>query len=441
MEIIPTTPEHALADGRLHLLGASHSVTGAMTRLELGRTRLLVDCGIAQGDEAREWRMPDAAKDVDAVVLTHGHTDHIGSLPALLDAGFDRPVYGTRATLELAQVMLRDGLKIQGESESSITRFLKTLHALSVPVEHQTRVSVGELSLVLHEAGHILGSASVEVESARSRVILSGDLGRPGTPLLRDPNRTWRTNRPVDLVVCESTYGDGEHRLSHADVPAELERIVKRALRDGGHILVPAFAVGRLQTLLAHLNTLVESGRLPNLPVAVDAPLGLRVTELHQRSRDLFDQEAKSQLARGDDPLDFEHLYAVGKYADSVRLRDVKTPMLVIAGNGMCSGGRIVGHLVELLPRPETTVVFVGYQASGTPGRRIQQMAGTGGSVRLNGEEVKVRASVETLSGLSAHADRRELLDWLQAIPGVGRVALHHGEPEAQRAFAGWVGR
>lgn len=441
MQIHPTTESHAIPDGRVRLLGACRSVTGAMTHVEAGGAALLVDCGVAQGDEARCWRFPDAARDVDAVILTHGHNDHVGSLPALLAGGFDKPIFGTAATLEVARLVLEDGLRLQRASDVEVRSFGTRFRALTRRIDHgvETRIPGFSGTIAFREAGHILGSASVEVVTEKSRVILSGDLGRPGTPLLRDPNTAWSTGRPVDLVVMESTYGDGEHRQSHDDVRAALERIVRRAVADGGHILVPAFAIGRVQTLLYHLNALVEAGRLPAIPVAVDSPMGLRVTETYAQNKALFDQEALGRLANGDDPLDFEGLYGVEKARDSIRLRDVKEPMIVIAGSGMCTGGRIVGHLQELLPRSETCVVFVGFQAPGTPGRRIQDAARGGGTVRLDGEEVSVRASIETLNGLSAHADRNELLAWLRSIPDVRRVALHHGEVDAQEAFARWA--
>jgi len=212
---------------------------------------------------------------------------------------------------------------------------------------------------------------------------------------------------------------------------------------------LPAFAIGRTQTLLYHLNTLIEARRIPELPVAVDTPFGLRVTETYAESRRLFDAEALQKISQGDDPLDFEGLYAVWKGRDSVRLRDVPGPMLIIAGSGMCTGGRIMGHLQELLPVESTTLLFVGFQAPGTGGHAIQQAAanrrsGTGsngaGSVWLDNEKVQVRAQIETISGLSAHADRQELRRWLHAIPQPQRVALHHGEVEAQQSLQGWLG-
>ncbi len=442
MDILPLTESHDLPDGRVDLLGAVACVTGAMTRVETGGAALLVDCGVAQGEEAARWRFPDAARDASAVLLTHGHNDHVGSLPVLLDGGFERPILGTHATLEIADLVLTDGLRLQGASDTEVAQFRRRFKALARAVRYDEAVTLEGFAgdVWFREAGHILGSTSVDIQSAQSRVICSGDLGRPESPILRDYATTWPTERALDLVVLESTYGDRDHQHGHDDVEAELERVLKRALFDGGHVLVPAFAIGRTQTLLYHLNTLVEAGRLPRLPVAVDSPMGLRVTELYQGMRWLFDRESLEKIARGDDPLSFTDLYAVRRGQDSVRLREVSEPMLIIAGSGMCTGGRIVGHLKELLPKPETCVLFVGYQARGTPGRAIQEAARRGGGlVRLDGEDVMVRCEVATLSGLSAHADRAELLRWLRALPNPRRVALHHGEPEAQRAFAAWA--
>lgn len=441
MDIALCTRRHPLPDGRLTLLGAHESVTGAMTRVESGGGALLVDCGIAQGREAARFQFPEAARDVSAVILTHGHNDHVGSLPTLFDGGYSGPVYGTAPTLDIADVVLSDGIRLNGGSDRDVTRFRRRLKELSHTVPYDRAFTPPGYSgkAWFREAGHILGSASVELMSQRSRVIVSGDLGRPDSPILRDYETTWEEDPPLDLVVMESTYGDREHRHTHGDVELELERLVHRALGDGGHILVPAFAIGRTQTLLYHLNTLVEAGRIPDLPVAIDTPMGLKVTEMHRRAEHLYDKEAQAKLASGDKPLDFRDLYAVKRGRDSVRLRDVAEPMLIIAGSGMCTGGRIVGHLVELLPKPETCVLFVGFQAPGTPGREIQRAARKHGRVRLGGHEVPVRAAVETLSGLSAHADRTELKRWLNALPSPKRLALHHGEPEAQRGFAKWL--
>lgn len=437
-DIVPHTERHPLVDGEVRLLGAVRQVTGAMTRVEMGGRRLLVDCGIAQG-RGTSSSFPDAARDAHALVLTHGHLDHIGHVPTLLEGGFDRPIYATQATLEIARLSLEDSLGMQGANDREIDRFLRHFRSLSRAVPYETRVEVEGLSLTFHEAGHILGSASAELSSAKSRVIVSGDLGRPDSPILRDPNTDWKDGAPVNVVVMESTYGARDHEHTHADIERDLEAIVKDAIARGGKVLVPAFAIGRTQVLLYFLNTLVEAHRIPEVPVMIDTPMGLAVTRTYQQSRQLFDKEALDKLARGDDPLDFTHLFRVERGSESRKLSDVPGPMIIIAGSGMCTGGRILHHLREGLPSEKTTVLFVGYQAEGTPGRRIQEAASRGGHVRIDGEDVLVRAHVATLRGLSAHADRSELLAWLRHVPHVERVALHHGDLDAQESFASWA--
>jgi metallo-beta-lactamase family protein len=436
-EIVPHTEVHPLPDGEVRLLGAARQVTGAMTRIEMGGKKVLVDCGIAQGGPRMAF--PDAARDVDAVILTHGHLDHIGNVPTLLEHGFDKPIFATRATLAIARISLEDSLGMERAPDREIARFLARFDALSRPLPYERRSDVHGLSLTFHEAGHILGSASAELVSGRSRVILSGDLGRPDSPILRDANTTWAGDRPVDVVVMECTYGSREHANSHDDIERDLEAILKDAIARKAKVLIPAFAIGRTQTLLWFLNALVESKRIPEIPVAIDTPMGLEVTAAYAQYRPLYDRESLDKLAHGDDPLDFAQLFRVERGRDSARLHDLPGPMIIIAGSGMCTGGRIVGHLREGLPSERTTVLFVGYQAEGTTGRRIQDAARRQGKVWLDGEEVVVRAKIATLKGLSAHADRKELLSWMRAIPEVRRVALHHGDVEAQEAFASWA--
>jgi metallo-beta-lactamase family protein len=437
--IVSLTREHRLEDGQLVLLGAHASVTGAMTRVEMGGRRVLVDCGVAQGSEAFDWQLDAAALDVDAVLLTHGHHDHVGSLPEMIERGYRGPIYGTPATLEIAKIVLEDGLALQGHGAAESARLLREIEARLRAVRLDEPFGLGTgVDFAFREAGHILGSASVELWSEQSRVICSGDLGRPNSPLLADYQTKWSSARSVDLVLLESTYGDEEHRHGHDDVEKELERILLRAIERRGHVLIPAFAIGRTQTLLYHLNTLVETGRIPAIPVAVDSPLAIGVTNTYSDFSRLFDRESLAKIARGDDPLDFRNLYAVRRLEHSHRLGELPGPLIIIAGSGMCTGGRVVGHLRRMLPIEQSTILFVGYQAEGTPGRAIQRAAARGGRVWLDHEEVKVRAEVETLSGLSAHADRRELARWLDAIPNVKKVVLHHGEPKAQRAFAAW---
>jgi len=441
-EFVACTAVHPLPDGEVRLLGAVDCVTGAMTRVELGGQRLLVDCGIGQGREARRWVFPEEAKKVDAVLLTHGHLDHIGALPHLLDGGFDKPIFATQPTLDIARISLEDSLSMQRatfrETHALLVAFDKLAQA--VPYDRAGRLGTLAVEATFREAGHILGSASVDLRSAQSRVILSGDLGRPGSPLLKDAFAAWPADRPVDLAIMESTYGAREHEHGHDDIARKLHEVVGETVARKGKLFIPAFAIGRTQVILYFLNQLVESGQLQRVPVALDTPMGLLVTETYSRFEKLYDAQALNQLARGDAPLDFENLYASRRGSDSARLRDAPGPMIIIAGSGMLTGGRIVNHLVDGgLADERNTLLFAGHQSAGTPGRRIQDAAKNGASVWLDGQEVPVRCRVDTLRGLSAHADRRELKAWVGAIPNLKRVGLHHGEAAAQRALAAFL--
>jgi metallo-beta-lactamase family protein len=458
-EFVATTECHPLpvagngGGGEVRLLGAVRQVTGAMTRVEMGGARILVDCGIAQGREAAHF--PEEARNIDALVLTHGHQDHIGHVPTLLEHGFEKPIYATPATLEIARISLEDSLSIQQVSERDIEKFMARFNRLARPLAYDTLAIEHGISIKLHEAGHILGSASAELYTQKNRVLVSGDLGRPNSPILRDANTVWRNDQPVDLVVMESTYGSRDHEHGHDDIERDLELIVKDAIARRAKILIPAFAIGRTQVLLYFLNELVESGRIPEIPVAIDTPMGMAITQTYKKFERLFDKEALAMLTRGDNPLDFEELFAVKRGRDSAKLHEVNGPMIIIAGSGMCTGGRIINHLKDGLPREDTTVLFVGYQGEGTTGRRIQEAARrvgadaddaqpnakAPGSVWLDGEEIRVNARVATLKGLSAHADRTELLQWVRKIPNVARVALHHGDVEAQNAFVKFASR
>jgi len=433
-EVVACTENHPLANGNVRLLGAVRQVTGASTRVEMDRARIVVDCGLAQGREHGAFNAEMMI--CDALVLTHGHLDHIGHLPTMLERGFDKKVYATNATLEIARISLEDSLHMQGASKHTIDQFSERFEELSHAVGYDQPLHIAGVTLAMHEAGHILGSASAEIESEGSRVIVSGDLGRPASPILRDYNTTWRSHKPIDLVVMESTYADREHTHTHEQIQSTLESILLHAIERKSKVLVPSFAIGRTQSLLWFLNNLVEQRRIPDVPVFIDTPMGIAITETYEQWKRLFDKESLDMLAKGDDPLDFHDLFMVQRGRDSERLHQMHGPMIIIAGSGMCTGGRIIGHLRDGLPEKDVVVLFVGYQAEGTPGRRIQNAAKDGGHVDIGGATVRVNARIETLTGLSAHADRGELRKWLGHIPNVKRVALHHGEPDAQHAFA-----
>jgi metallo-beta-lactamase family protein len=442
MKTITCTQRHELPDGALTLLGAVEAVTPTMTLVEMGSTRLLVDAGTERfGDP-----LPREALAVETLLLTHAHNDHLSGLERLVLEGRLQRIVATRPTLEIAKLQVQDGIKLARRDREDFVVFAKRFDAIARSVSYQEPVRCGDTTATFREAGHILGSASVELCSEKSRVIISGDLGRPGSPILQDYNTTWDNSRRVDLVLMETTYGDRDQPVQATDLTERLEAAIRHALRDGGHILVPTFAIGRAQVLLYLLNELVEAGRIPELPVAVDTPMGLAVTDTYKRFRKLYDRESLAKLERGDDPIDFDDLYGVRESKHSRRIDELEHPVLILAGSGMCTGGRIVGHMKNLLPRPETDVIFVGYQAENTPGARIQRIgeerahgkvAGDGPppTVFLDGEPVEVRANITTLKGLSAHADRAELLRWLRSIPGIKTAALHHGDREAQEAF------
>jgi metallo-beta-lactamase family protein len=438
MEMTACTAVHPLPDGELRLLGAIDVVTGSMTRVDTAGKKLLVDCGIGQGLEAQRWKFPEAARGVDGVLLTHGHLDHIGAVPALIEGGFERPILATKATLDIARISLEDSLHMARASDRDVESFMRAFNKMARAIPYDT--IGGHLpgfagSIAFREAGHILGSASVEILTEKSRVIISGDLGRPGSPILRDAYTGWAGGRGVDVVVMESTYGARSHEHTHDDIERDLARIVNDVAKRGGKILIPAFAIGRTQVLLYFLNELVEAKKIPPIPVALDTPMGTHVTETYASAKKLFDKETLAKIQRGDDPLDFDNLFVVKRGGDSAKLMHTKGPMIIIAGSGMCTGGRIVHHLVDGLPDPNCTVLFVGHQSIGTPGRRIQEAKAGGSTVWIDHRDVPVRCHIETLRGLSAHADRDELLAWLAHIPGKSKVALHHGEATAQKAL------
>ena len=396
-EVVACTENHPLANGNVRLLGAVRQVTGASTRVEMDRARIVVDCGLAQGREHGAFNAEMMI--CDALVLTHGHLDHIGHLPTMLERGFDKKVYATNATLEIARISLEDSLHMQGASKHTIEQFSERFEELSHAVGYDQPLHIAGVTLAMHEAGHILGSASAEIESEGSRVIVSGDLGRPASPILRDYNTTWRSHKPIDLVVMESTYADREHTHTHEQIQSTLESILLHAIERKSKVLVPSFAIGRTQSLLWFLNNLVEQRRIPDVPVFIDTPMGIAITETYEQWKRLFDKESLDMLAKGDDPLDFHDLFMVQRGRDSERLHQMHGPMIIIAGSGMCTGGRIIGHLRDGLPEKDVVVLFVGYQAEGTPGRRIQNAAKDGGHVDIGGSSVRVNARIETLTG------------------------------------------
>lgn len=426
--------------------GAANGVTGSCHEVAVAPgVSLLVDCGLRQGRDAPGGSGVDDRLDFDigaicALIITHVHIDHVGRIPALLAAGFHGPIYATPASVLLLPLVLDDAAALHASCQPDDLHQRLREQLVAVPYRHWQPLPAGVGNLRFQQAGHILGSAYVELDFADGqRWVFSGDLGPADTPLLVEPVAPQR----ADLLVIESTYGDRCHQ-GRAERNEKLRAIVERTLRDGGTTLIPAFSIGRTQELLYEFEQILHHYRTTplwqDLPIIVDSPLAARFTDCYQRLSLLWDEEARQRLAVGRHPLSFAELVTIACHGDHLalvnRLAQSGEPAIVIAGSGMCNGGRIVNYLKALLPDPRTDLLFVGYQAQGTPGRAIAN-GQPGERVWLDGEQVAVAAAVHQLSGFSAHADQADLCRFVAAMaspPAAIRVV--HGEPKAQRALA-----
>jgi len=437
--------------------GGRFAVTGSCHELHLDSGRgLLIDCGLAQGREAKSPEIDFPVRHLAALVLTHVHLDHCGRIPWLLAAGFNGPIICSEPSALLLPAVIEDALKVGVTRDArKIEAALRIIEARLRPLPYGQWCEIesgdGEgIAVRLQPAGHILGSAWVDVRLRRptggeQRIVFSGDLGAPHAPLLPAPRPPYR----ADLLVLESTYGDRLHQ-GRRERRAHLRQVVENALRDRGTILVPAFSIGRTQELLYEFEEIIHRhGRdfaaagLPweDLEIIVDSPLACRFTDLYRRLRPFWDREAKKRLRAGRHPLSFAQLTTIESHRDHLQavdyLRDRGRPCVVIAASGMCSGGRIVNYLKALLGDPRTDVLFCGYQAHGTPGREIQQFGPRGGYVTLDGRRYDIRARIHTLSGYSAHADQQNLVNFVRRMRiRPKHVRLVHGEEEAREDLA-----
>jgi metallo-beta-lactamase family protein len=440
----------------VRFLGAAGTVTGSKFAVEMDGHTTLVDCGLFQGLKElrlRNWEpLPLAPASVDRVVLTHAHIDHSGYLPRLFAQGFRGEVLATRATADLLRVLLPDSGHLH--EEEARYRNLKgaTTHHPALPlytaadglaaaervtaVDWERPFALGErVVATFARAGHILGAAILRLRcgagAGTRRVVFSGDLGRYGAPILRDPEPLGE----ADYVVVESTYGDRRH--DPTPVAEQLEQVLKAAVARGGGIIMPAFAVGRTQDLLFHLSALESAGRIPRMPIYVDSPMALDATAIYAAHGDEFDEEMRALLRGGRSPLRPRGLRLAHTPDESRAINAVEGPVLIISASGMATGGRVLHHLRRRLPDPRTTVVLVGYQALATRGRQLEDGAKT---IRIFGEDVPVRAHVETIQGLSAHADADGLLRWLRTAARTPRTTfIVHGDPEPAQALAGRI--
>ncbi len=429
--------------------GATDTVTGSRHLLEVDGKQVLVDCGLFQGPRAiraRNWQpFPVPPKSLDAVVLTHAHLDHTGYLPCLVKRGYRGPIHCTRATLDLLGIMLLDAARLQVEEAEYANRKGCSRHQPALPLydEEDARKVLGlleghdygetfepEAGMRMHylRAGHILGSAFIMTEVESTRILFGGDLGRYGQSIIPDPTPVSR----ADYLLIESTYGNRDHQ--GVDVHAELERIVRRAARDRGWVLIPSFAIGRAQEVLYLLEDLRRSGRIPAVPIYLDSPMATSAVPLFVRHTQDHDLEMTALMDSDRCPFESPNLTFVHTRDDSKRLNDVEGPAILIAGSGMANGGRIRHHLIVRAPDPRNVVLFVGYQGEGTPGRALLDGAPT---FRAFGWEVPVRARIERLDALSAHADRGEMMRWLSGFETPPqRTFLVHGEPDARAALS-----
>jgi metallo-beta-lactamase family protein len=437
-------------------LGAAGTVTGAKFLVECDGHRLLVDCGLYQGLKElrrRNWEpLPLAPDRIDAVALTHAHIDHAGYLPRLVRQGFGGRVVATRATADLARILLPDSGHLQEEEAAyhNARRTSRHVPALPLYTEEEGATAAALVAgvpyhaplrllpgtrVTFRRAGHILGSASIalDLDGARGacRVVFSGDVGRYAAPLLRDPEPLGE----ADYVFVESTYGDRRH--DPEPIPAQLERALRAAVTRGGPVLVPAFAVGRTQELIFHLRALEDEGRIPRLPTYVDSPLAIEATALYCEHPEDLDPETARPVTTGACPLSTARFHLARTVEESRAINEVVGPAVIIAASGMATGGRVLHHLRRRLPDPRTTVLLVGFQAPGTRGRLLQDGAPT---LRIFGEDVPVRAHRETIHGLSAHADADGLLRWLRtAARAPRRVFVVHGDPTPAATLAGRI--
>jgi len=431
----------------IRFLGAAGTVTGSRFLVEHGSVRVLVDAGLFQGPKELRLRnrepWPVDAASIRAVVLTHAHIDHTGALPLLVRDGFRGQVSCTPATRDLCGLLLPDSGRLQEEEARYANKKGFSRHApnaLPLYDEADALAAVRRLSPVAYgeerqvapgftiryrRAGHILGSATVELEVATSprplRILFSGDLGRYGAPILPDPE----PGPAVDVLVVESTYGGRRH----PDVPSRdlLRDEVRRAAKEGGALVVPAFAIGRTQEILFTLHALERASEIPVLPVFVDSPMAVDATPIFLAHREDQDDEFARQVASGEEPLRTERLAFCRSPEQSRAINGVDGPCLILSASGMATGGRVLHHLARRLPDPRTTVLLVGYQAAGTRGWSLQNGART---LRIHGEDVPVRARIATIGGFSAHGDEAEIARWLATLPAKPRrTFLVHGEP------------
>lgn len=390
-------------------------VTGANFLLQINLTRMLVDCGMIQGeslaDESNAEQFAYDPASIEYLLITHAHLDHVGRIGKLVKEGFRGEIYSTPQTKELAELVMRDAVGIMSMRASEQMPLYDMSHvdqALSLwkTVDYHTEFTLGPAQIYFKDAGHILGSAMIQIVCEGRKILFTGDLGNSPSPLLRDTENLG----DADYIVMESVYGDRNHE-SREDRIAILRNIVNDAVNRGGALIIPSFAIDRTQVLLLELNNMVEKGEIRSVPVFLDSPMASRATEIHRNNTGLFNDNIRNQIRSGDDIFSFPKLKFTVDSGESALIRNSPNPKIILAGSGMSVGGRIVGHEAYYLPDPKNTILLVGYQAAGSLGRQIAEGAK---KVKIGREHIKVKARIETLYGFSAHKDSDHLVEFVE---------------------------
>jgi len=440
----------------LEFIGADHEVTGSCHFLEVAGKRILVDCGMEQGTDVYEnQELPVNAGEIDYIFLTHAHIDHTGLVPLMYARGFRGRIYATGATKELCDIMLRDSAHIQmfeaewknRKAKRSGMPEVEPLYTMEdafgamklfVPCEYGEKIKVEEGVVIrFTDVGHLLGSSSIEIwaeeEGKQVKLVFSGDIGNKHQPILKDPETTDR----ADYVIMESTYGDRSHGMERVDYVRDLAAIIQRTLDRGGNVVIPAFAVGRTQELLYFIRKIKKDNLVQGhdgFPVYIDSPLAIEATTIfHKNVNGYFDEEAMELVKQGINPISFPGLRTAITSEESKMINFNTEPKVIISASGMCEAGRIRHHLKHNLWKPQSSVVFVGYQASGTLGRTLLEGAT---DVKLFGEPVEIRAEICKLDGISGHADKEGLIHWVTRIENPKKVFVVHGEDSVCDSFA-----
>ncbi len=445
---------------KLKFLGAVQNVTGSRHLLQANGSRILVDCGLYQERhfKARNWEPFEVPpKSINAVLLTHAHLDHCGLLPKLVKEGFKGKIYGTSATGEIAQIILMDSAKIQEEDAEYkrkrheregrkgpypviplyTTEDVEVCCPLFSSVRYKQPIQFAKgLEATFFDAGHVLGSSIIQIKAQMNgqlrTILFSGDMGRPDRPIVQDPT----VFEQADYILIESTYGDRVHQ-GKEDTKKMIADVINSTKKAGGNIIIPSFALERSQELLYYINELMLEGSIPRLTVFLDSPMASKITKVFQKHRELFDEEMTDHVRNNESPFNFPELKITGTSDESKKIKHISESVIIIAGSGMCTGGRIKHHLVNNITNPKNTIMFVGYQAEGTLGRIILDGKK---EVRILGQKHLVKARITRINGFSAHADKNELFNWLSNLKKPPRkVFIVHGETKSAHQFADFI--